>query len=411
MAYITREDGEHFVIPSYRDVLTSRQPSVLKKEIVLLSQNYGEYITLQKKGSNQYELAFSTETGYLLGESIWHFFKRPQDMVYCEVIPNTTDAIVVIVKSGSVYLDGQFPIDTIPEELVVFLTQQNNFEIYLYGDVPISKEPEEGKFSFEPNSIKSFTRLDEPIFTKLPLIKSYHLELVDQVLQAQGIGVFPLQKALILILALIGLWMGYSWLTREGEVQEQVVSFVTNPYQAYFQKLMTPDPTLEVEHVSHLLTKLLTAPNWSPQKIKYENGLLTATMLSYGGTVETLFDWAKINNATVDITPKGMNVNFSATLPGRSQPKQIFPLNQVMAKIIDKLETVNPGNTLKLSSISKTNEFSSVTITISINGVTPEILQLIGEQFKNSPIVIKNMAFDFNGNAYSGSIIIETLGS
>ena len=70
MPYITREDGERFVIPSYRDVLIAKQKSQLKKEILLLSQSYGAYITLQKKSATQYEVAFSPETGYLLGESI-----------------------------------------------------------------------------------------------------------------------------------------------------------------------------------------------------------------------------------------------------------------------------------------------------------------------------------------------------
>src|SRR5439155_12402343 len=116
-----------------------------------------------------YEVAFSQDAGYLLGETVWHYFKRPMDMIYCEAIPNTTEAILVIVKSGSVYLDGSFPLDSIAEELVIFLTQQNNFEIYLYGDVPISQEPEAGKFSFEAGSVKSFDALSKPVFPTLPL--------------------------------------------------------------------------------------------------------------------------------------------------------------------------------------------------------------------------------------------------
>ena len=141
MPYITRDDGEHFVIPSYRDVLSAKQKSQLKKDILLLSQSYGEYITLQRKNAAQYEVTFSPDTGYLLGESIWHHFKRPLDMIYCEVIANTAEAILVIVKEGSVYLDGRFPLEGIAEELVVFLTQHNQFEIYIYGDVPIAQTP------------------------------------------------------------------------------------------------------------------------------------------------------------------------------------------------------------------------------------------------------------------------------
>src|SRR3990167_80168 len=138
MPYITREDGERFIIPSYRDVLSVKKQSLLRREVLLLASNYGEYATLQRKNADQYEVAFSPDPGYLLGETVWHYFKRPRDLIYCEAIPNTAEAILVIVKGGSVYLEGSFPIDTIPEELVIFQTQQNNFEIYIHGNVPIS---------------------------------------------------------------------------------------------------------------------------------------------------------------------------------------------------------------------------------------------------------------------------------
>ena len=52
----------------------------------------------------------------------------------------------MIVKSGSVYLDGSFPIDSISEELVIFKTQQINFDIYIYCYVPINPPPQPRKF-------------------------------------------------------------------------------------------------------------------------------------------------------------------------------------------------------------------------------------------------------------------------
>src|SRR5580692_9804853 len=130
MPYITRDDGEHFVIPSYRDVLGYTNKAQLKKDILALSEKYGQYITLQKRGP-KYEAAFSPDAGYLLGECVWLHFKRPLDMIYCEIVPNKAEALLVVVKEGSIYLDGQFPIDGIAEELIVFLTQQNQFAIYI----------------------------------------------------------------------------------------------------------------------------------------------------------------------------------------------------------------------------------------------------------------------------------------
>src|SRR6185436_11059386 len=118
----------------------------------------------------------SQESGYLLGESIWHYFKRPFDLIYCEAIPGTTEAILVIVKAGSVYLDGSFPVDSIPEELLVFRTQQNNFYIYIQGNVPISERPSPEKFSLDPSSVRSFKVLDTPVFPTLPLVKTFQLQ-------------------------------------------------------------------------------------------------------------------------------------------------------------------------------------------------------------------------------------------
>jgi len=66
MPYIAREDGERFVIPSYRDVLSAKRANLLKKEILLLSENYGSFIALQRKNTQQYEVAFSPDTGLFL---------------------------------------------------------------------------------------------------------------------------------------------------------------------------------------------------------------------------------------------------------------------------------------------------------------------------------------------------------
>ena len=292
MSYITREDGEHFVIPSYRDVLSAKQKTQLKKDILTLSQSYGDYITLQKKNATQYEVAFSPDTGYLLGESIWHQFKRPMDMIYCESVPNTFEAILVIVKAGSVYLDGRFPMDSIPEE---FLTQQNSFEIYIYGDVPISEHPEEGKFNFEPSSVQSFNILSEPVFPTLPLLKMYQLQLVDQVLKAQGIGVLPITQIAILLAILGAGWFGWSYFTKPV-VAPVAEAPKVNPYQRYLDQLASPAPDAELGGLLNNTKKLLTMPGWTPVNLDYLHGMLQVKVQSAGGSVEALNNWCLLNN-------------------------------------------------------------------------------------------------------------------
>jgi hypothetical protein len=411
MPYITREDGEHFVIPSYRDVLSSKQKNTLKKEIMLLSQSYGEYITLQRKGPAQYEVAFSPDTGYLLGESIWHHFQRPLDMIYCEAIPNTTEAILVIVKAGSVYLDGSFPLESIPEELIIFLTQQNNFEIYIYGDVPISEAIEEGKFSFEPTSVKSFTILDKPVFSTLPLLRIYQLQLVDTVLKTHGIGVFPLKQLIAGLAALGFIWMAYSYLTAEREELPPIQTPTVNPYQTFNIALISPAPDQLIQQIVQKLILLYSMPGWLPTKIELNGTQLITLVSTPGGRTEDLFHWAELNHSTVEMQPSGIYVQMDLNVQKRPLPTKIYPLKNVIGELIDRLSTVYPGNHLALSETIDKGNYQNVVITIRIDKVTPEILVLIGDQLKDLPFVMQSVSLTIDNGVITGNIIIQALGS
>lgn len=411
MPYITREDGEHFVIPSYRDVLTVKQKSQLKKEILLLSQSYGEYITLQKKNATQYEVAFSPDTGYLLGESIWHNFKKPLDLIYCEAIPNTTEAILVIVKSGSVYLDGSFPLDSIPEELIIFLTQQNNFEIYTYGDVPISQEPEAGKFSFEASSVKSFTVLDKPVFPTLPLLKIYQLQLVDPVLKSQGIGIFPTKQIVMLILFAGLAWGAYTIITSKKAAVRAPVQQI-NPYQGYLDALRSANPDQEISLLVNRIDLLLQIPGWTVREIKYLRNNITAGVLSNGGSVAELYAWASANKASVVIKKTGISLTMFVDTTSRPQPTTIYSVPKVVAALVDRLAKVVPGNHLELGDFIKKGVYTTVQVKVSLDSISPVILDLIGKQFNGLPLVLHDVTLsqDEKGSM-KGSITIDALGS
>lgn len=409
MPYITREDGEHFVIPSYRDVLTVKQKSQLKKEVLLLSQSYGEYITLQKKSANQYEVAFSPDTGYLLGESIWHYFKKPADLIYCEAIPDTTEAILVIVKSGSVYLDGRFPVESIPEELIIFLTQQNNFEIYLYGDVPVSETPEPGKFSFEISSVKSFTILDKPVFPSLPLLKIYQLQLVDPVLRAHGIGAFPTRQLIIFVVFAALAYMGYSYFAAKRQ-QVVVKREEVNPYQLYLTTLNSPAPDQEIVEVMKEINVLSQIPGWEWRTIKYSSNSITATVTANGGTMETLFNWCSRNKVAIQIRKTGIVLTVPVQTTKRPMPTTINDLNKVVGAMIDRLQVVYPGNNMDLSEFVPKGVFSQVEMRISFRNISPALLLLISRQFAGLPLVLRDITLNLSNSTLSGTITLNALG-
>lgn len=410
MPYITRDDGEHFVIPSYRDVMPAKNKSVLKRDILLLSQSYGEYITMQRKNADEYEVAFSAEIGYLLGESVWHYFKRPDDLIYCEAIPDTTEAILVIVKSGAVYLDGTFSFDSIPEELVVFLTQKNNFEIYIYGDVPISQIPQVGKFAFDATSVKSFNVLEAPVFQTLPLLKIYQFRLVDTVLKSHGIGVFPIRQIVVGGVVLGLLWMVYSYLTAQPQIVQQILT-QQNPYQPFYDALSSPDPYQEINQLMPRIELLYSIPGWMPHSITYSNGSMAALVKSNGSTIQMLSSWAEANRASVDVRSDGIYVVINFPVARRFPPRKIYNLNDVMGKFIDNLAAVYPGNRLQMGSITNKGLYKTISFVITLDNISPAMLVLIGAQFKNLPFVMKQVLLTMKENSISGSITINALGN
>lgn len=412
MAYLTREDGERFVIPSYRDVISKRKTQ-LKEDILELSAKYGEYITFQRRGMAQFEVAFSREAGYLFGECVWYNFKRPTDMIYCEAKPDTTEAYFVLVKDGGVYLDGTFPLENIAEEILVFTTQKNNFEIYVYGDVPISEEPMEGKFSFDPTSVKSFTVLDEPLFQRLPVVKAYQLQLVDVVLRQQGIGVFPV-KYVIAVAVLLGLgWMGYTYITMHKKVPPVVeIPPPPNPYLDFNKTLMAvaPDPQIEMVVVS--IMRLVSMPGWIPTDVAYTNdGKLTANVKSQGTNVELLYKWAAENDVKVMMMPGGFSLTMELPLPEKQGlPIKIYPLDQVIASLIDRLLPIVPGNILKVGAFKDKKVFKTSDLVINLTEVSPDVVIMIAEQLKGLPVVLTGMTLKIN-HGLTGMINLQALGN
>lgn len=411
MPYITREDGERFVIPSYRDTLSGKKEALLKREITLLSSNYGEYITLQKKNGNQYEAAFSNETGYLLGETVWHYFKRPSDLIYCEAIPNTSEAILVIVKGGTVYLDGSFPIDSIPEELVVFRTQQNRFDIYLYGDVPISKDPVPGKFALDASSVKSFNILTESVFAKLPRVRNFQLRLVDVALKAYGIGVFPVKPVLFLIVFLGLIWMGYTYVTTHKKEVPAVFIPITDPYASYRETLRSPDPANEIDKLTQEIGLLYTVPGWYPSSITYTNGVLSAQMLSPGSKTNILFSWASQNHATVQVLKEGLFVGLNFFVLRRPEPTTISDTDQIIAEMLDRLATVLPGNNEAIGNSSSKGRYRETEITINFDSINLDTLALLGEQLKGLPLVLTKVIATVQNGSFTGTITLKVLGN
>lgn len=413
MAYIVREDGVHFVVPSYRQVLTVKQKSQLKKEINILSQNYGNNITLQKRGTSYYEVAFSSDSGYLLGESIWHSFKKPLDFIYCEAQANGTEAILIIVKAGIVYLDGIFPLDSIPEELIIFLSQQNNFDIYIYGNVPISEKPEVGKFSFDEKSVRLFTVLTQPAFPTVPTLKIYQLQAVDVVLKSQGIGVFPLIPLMsILGCGVLAFLIWEFWETFMAAPPPVVHEVKQNPYQAYYDALRSPSPQAILAEIMYSINIFATLPGWKITQLKYSAGNVVATTLSIGGTMAELMRWGTLNHVNVNIEKQTITLSRMIMVKNRTDIPALNPVNYTIAALIDKIVRVYPGNNFELGDAKSQGANKVMPITVKYNGISQAMFSLISEQLIGLAVTLKTVTIQIGSDmSLTGDIVLDALGN
>lgn len=416
MPYITREDGERFIIPSYRDTLVVKKESLLKREILLLCSNYGDYITLQKKSVGHYEVAFSPDPGYLLGECIWQHFNRPDDMIYCEAIPNTSEAILVIVKSGTVYLDGSFSIESIPDELVVFKTQKNNFDIYIHGDVPISQELDEFKFSFDATSVKSFTVLPEPVFPTLEGVKDFQLQLVDAVLTAQGIGVVPTKKIVTVLGVLVAAYFIYDYISTHKPPPAAAVTVApANPFQSYNQALTTPSPKEHLYAIVDKFNSLLAIPGWVTTGVQYDptpqGGTMSATVKSIGGRMDVLSAWAKKYNWDVALNEGGIKATTTISLDPRPLPSTISSLQDVYFTMIDRFSYILPGSALRFGTMSDLASYKSAEVNLNFDNASPQMLLTIANALQGLPLAVTKVKLTVNGAIIEGIINMQALGN
>ncbi|MFN7097686.1 MAG: hypothetical protein ACK4PR_09050, partial [Gammaproteobacteria bacterium] len=71
MPLITREDGVQFAYYTYRETLSSKSLSMLRREALVISRENGQYARFFSLSGYDVDAVFSRDKGYLLGELIW----------------------------------------------------------------------------------------------------------------------------------------------------------------------------------------------------------------------------------------------------------------------------------------------------------------------------------------------------
>ena len=236
------------------------------------------------------------------------------------------------------------------------------------------------------------------------------MQLVEPVLKAHGIGVFPIKQTLTVVVAVGLLWMFYSYLTSQPQIVTQIIP-PSNPYQPFYAALTTPAPDIEMKQFIDKLQLFYTLPGWTANSVTYSGGTLTVAVTSQGGRMEDLELWASKNAAQTTIETSGMTVKLSFSTHNRPSPSKIYNLQEIISRYIDTLAVVYPGNNLSLGNFeNRNNAYKTVTLTLKVSKVSPAILRLISETFNDLPFSLQNVVLSINNGNLSGSISLIALG-
>ncbi|MCB1827151.1 MAG: hypothetical protein KDH94_01915 [Coxiellaceae bacterium] len=412
MSTLTRSDGTQFVMQAYRELLSGKKKSQLVQEIRLLAEQQGQYVRLFNKGQGQYEAVFSTDPGYLLGETVSHYFDSPENLIYCEALPDSAQVLVVVIRQGSVYIDSQLLSSNLQSELLPLMTGDLRYRIVTSGNVPLRKAESFGTFRFPKDLIESFEMLEDSLFPSLPALKSLQLQPLPLALKAENLSVgFSTTAIIVLVMTLVvgGWWL----LTPEQEstvLHQPILRKITNPYSGYFYALSSPAPDQQLMELVKTVNQLYALPGWQAIKIVFVNQEYRINLMPDGGAMSYLHQWAHAHQYQFELTPHGTELVLRSRLSVRAKPRAVYSSEQVVTRLVDQLNQLLSHQAVSLGATQQRGNVKETQLMIHLDAVSPGLLDLVGRQLSGLPVALSSVTISLHSGLMSGTIQLSVWG-
>lgn len=383
-----------FLFQPYREALTVKNSSLLRKEIQYLAQQHGQYCRIFKRKAGEIETVFSQEPGYLLGETVWHYFEETPYLIYAEKVDDAV--ILVVVRDGVVYLDAKFTAADLTDELKkVLSTDSQKYKVYTFGIVP-----------FKFVDVGMYKALDKSVFNDLVWDSAFQLLPVFDALREHGLEDRTRSSLAFVTIICLGLLGTLWWYSSQPKTTVSV-----NPYERYELSLQTPTPASEALALTQGIQKLNQIPGWEIQSVHYNGEVGNAKLNSIGGTATQLLTMSQSMGMVVNFSSNGVFVNFTSALSHRPLPDKIANTEKTVAIIMDRMTHVLPKKSVGVDQTITNRVFKQVEMTISFNNVSPEVLQLIGSSLDDLPVNIDSITVSVKNGLLSGYFKISVVGN
>ncbi len=411
MAVIQRADEKQFVVRCYRETLSLKNTTLFKQHAFLISEMHGYFAKfLPGHGSKNIESVFSTDAGFLLAELAWYHLGKPTNMIYCEKL-SPEEYICVIVRDGLIYTDGALGPLELQEELAAASIHISNAPIYIYGEVPglvLPKNPETDPPLLQFN-LKNITQLEHSLFNELEPSAEFELVPIQQ-----AISDLQLSKAsrrniigLIFLSVIFVVSIVIYYMISRSQSIEQI-----DPLENFRAALTTPSPQAELAEAAKMVLILNNIPGWKVAQVSIKGNVANATANSFGGSAQALLNWSIINNATVKFSSASATLGLALPpLSPRIPPTAPYPLQQILAKIIDATIALSLKKSIDIGTNVSQGAYSTNSITLHLQEASIKTLLLFGLFLNTLPITIDDIELDMSTTLMQGNISLTAYGS
>ncbi len=415
MVQLTRYDDVEFVVLTYRELLTAATPSMLKREVQLLASENGQHVKCFAREQGV-EAIFSKDSGYLLAESVWDQLGQPDNLIYCEELPGGTNAVLVVIRGGTVFLDTEVTMRALMDELTGLTLGSTAYKIKLFGDLPIGDGS--SQFQFPEQNVGDLEHLAASIFLQLKPKEEYALGTVKQAFASLGYTGIALKKLTIIVaaLAVLGFIIWHVMKPVAAPPPPPVVEGPPppplDPYAAFKQALMTPAPDTILENLIQTLKDAYTVPGWMPQSLALSGTTATVTLTKEGGNAGILLAWKRNHpDVLLSINSGQAILTYTLQLTPRTTPEVIYKLPDLLANFYDEINVKFPGSTVSIGSITKQDHYQQSSISISFSQQSPDSLSVLVDVLKGLPVVLNTATMSVSAGLISGQLSIQLIGA
>lgn len=412
MAVIERQDGIKFIAQVYRERIGVMNKRLLAEEIRTLCDQHGQYLSIMRKMKGELEIAISPLQGYLLGELVWDYFSRLDNLIFCEAVAESAHCILVVIRAGAVYLDTRLLSSQVYDELLPIFSDQVAYDVYTYGDVAIRDTDTFGDATFKlpKKMVAKFNHLKVSVFDKLLPSPEFELQPLPVMLRSKYVRsrTTSVTVLAVLIVFVMGWWYfsTMSSTTRSLPVQRASLPSV----QQYDLALSSPAPTALINELTKKIEQLYLIPGWNAAHITFNGGKYRVDMHSQGGDLWYLTDWAKQHYYELRMTSDGAELTLESHLKKRDLHKHYPDMQSAVDTFVERMRQVLTATAVHVGASQQYGLMQETRFTLDLNKLSPDLLDLIGQELEDLPLSLSSIDLRLQDGLIDGKIQLSVWG-